>query len=162
MTDKQFSFERDWENEGAISYKNAKTLDTYHRLCDERRNVDVSKFDMFFAFSNEQFEQGKKTVRPLKEGERWVSFGAGCFGTKDGIQRYIDYSKSIDRRIEAECDPQEVYCYEFNNYESMYAYDGDEDAIRMVASIWGWEVAKTVKRFCVFSSIEQLMTNEEN
>jgi len=55
-----------------------------------------------------------------------------------------------------ECDPQEVYCYEYNNHECCIAFDGDIEAIRLVAGIWGVETAKTIKRRSAFYRVEEL------
>lgn len=156
MTNSKFTFKQDWDNDGMISYQNAQTLSEYHRLNEERRTVDLSKFDMFCAFSDEQFERNRKSIRPLSEGENYKSFGAGVFGTADGIARYLKYSEEINRLITEHCDPQEIYCYEFNNYESCIAYDGDANAIRLIIELFGIERAATIKRFCAFYPLENL------
>jgi hypothetical protein len=48
-----------------------------------------------------------------------------------------------------------------NNYESSIGFDGDVDAIRLVADYWGWETAKSIKRFSVCYSIERLMSDDK-
>lgn len=151
-----FTFERDWENDGTISYRNAQTLTAYHELNKERDSCSLSNFDMFCAFSKEQFAQGKASIRPLKEGEKLVSIGGGVFGTRDGISRWEKFAEDIRAQIALRCDPQEVYCYEFNNYECCIAYDGDMNAILRVADIFGWERASGVKRFNAYHSLEEL------
>lgn len=161
MTNSNFEFHQDWDNDGMISYSHAETLSEYHRLNDERSKCDLKKFDMFCAFSDEQFARNSKTIRPLREGEKYVSFGAGVFGTRDGIERYIAYSDDIDRQIRERCDPQEVYCYEFNNYESCIAYDGDVSAIRLIIQLFGYETAAKIKRACAFYSLESLKGGKE-
>lgn len=62
----------------------------------------------------------------------------------------------MEARIKNECDPQEVYCYEYNNHECCIAFDGDIEAIRLVAGIWGVETAKTIKRRSAFYGVEEL------
>lgn len=156
MANDQFTFNQDWDNDGMITYHNAKTLSEYHRLNEEVRNCDLSKFDMFCAFSKEQFETNRKTIRPLRDGEKYVSFGAGVFGTRDGIDRYIEFQAERNRLISERCDPQEVYCYEFNNFESCVAYDGDVNAIRLIIDLFGLERAKQVRRFCAFYDLNDL------
>lgn len=157
MKNDNFTFEQNWDNDGMLEWHNAATLSEYHRLNEERNNCDLKKFDMFCAFSDEQFAQNSKTIRPLREGEKYVNFGAGVFGTRDGIERYLAYSEDIDRQIRERCDPQEIYCYEFNNYESCIAYDGDLNAIRLIIGLFGSETAATIKRFSAFYSLESLM-----
>lgn len=156
MENKDFIIEQNWENDGMLVWHNAKTIKRYKELCNERNTCDLSKFDMFCAFSNEQFAKNSKTIRPLREGEKYVAFGAGVYGTRDGIEKYLDFSRNISKRITEECDPQEVYCYEYNNYESFIAFDGDVDAIRLIAAIWGQEAASRIKRFSPFYSLKTL------
>lgn len=160
METTKFTFEQDWDNDGMIRYSNAKTLKRYKELNEQRNSCDLTSFDMFCAFSNEQFENGSKTIRPLREGEKYVTLGAGVYGTKDGVKRYLDFAADIRRRIAEECDPQEVYCYEFNNFESCIAYDGDVNAIRHIIDVFGAETANSIKRFCAFYSIEHLLTDD--
>lgn len=140
-------------------YKRKNTLKRYHELNEERNTIDILKFDCFFAFSNEQFAKGAKNIRQLREGEKYVSLGAGCYGTKDGADRLLAYYAEVRERIEAECNPQEIYDYEYGNYECMIAYDGDLEAMRLVASIWGNDVAKLIKRKSAFYSLEHLFEN---
>ena len=161
MGNKDFIIEQNWNNDGMLVWHNAKTIKRYKELCNERNSCDLSKFDMFCAFSNEQFAKNSKTIRPLREGEKYVAFGAGVYGTRDGIEKYLAFSRNISKRIAEECAPQEVYCYEYNNYESFIAFDGDVDAIRLVADYWGWETAKNIIRFSPFYSIEQLMSKDK-
>lgn len=161
MKNKNFIIEQDWEYDGMLVCHNAKTIKRYQELCNERNTCDLSKFDMFCAFSNEQFAQNSKIIRQLREGEKYVAFGTGVYGTRDGIERYLAFSRDISKRITEECDPQEVYCYEYNIYESFIAFDGDVDAIRLVADYWGWEIAKSIKRFSAFYSIESLMSENQ-
>lgn len=152
-----FTFEQDWDNEGTIRYRNSKTLKHYRQLKDDCSKLDMQQFDCFFAFSDEQFKQGLANIRPLKEGDKLVSIGGGGYATADGAKRLREYYRSVDERIKNECDPQEVYCYEFNNYESCYAYDGDMNAFALVIGYFGAEAARKVQRFCAFYGTEELI-----
>ena len=133
--EKKFEFNEDIENDCLMTWKNARTLGRYKSLCNERDSVDVKKYDCFFAFGN---------------------FGAGGYGTKDGIERLFKFYEDMEARIKNECDPQEVYCYEYNNHECCIAFDGDIEAIRLVARIWGVETAKTIRRKSAFYGVEEL------
>nr|UWG80689.1 MAG: hypothetical protein [Bacteriophage sp.] len=145
MTDeKKFEFNEDIENDCLMTWKNARTLGRYKALCNERDSVDVKKYDCFFAFGNESFARGMKGIRPLNDGEKIYSFCAGGYGTKDGIERLFKFYEDMEARIKNECDPQEVY------------FDGDIEAIRLVAGIWGVETAKTIKRRSAFYRVEEL------
>ena len=87
-----------------------------------------------------------KSIRPLQEGEKLVSIGAGGYGTKDGAKRLFAFYDSINDKIRSECNPQEVYVYEYNNHECCIDWDGDLNAIRIIATVWGEDVARTIKR----------------
>lgn len=134
-------------DEGGLIMKNAKTIKTYsaiHEECHKHHHEGI-----FFAFSNEQFEQGMKEIAHLREGdEKVVRIGGGGFGWRKYIHKMIDYHESIDKRIAEQCDPQEVYCYEYNNHECMYGYDGDEPAYELVYNIFGEEGLKAITRRC--------------
>ena len=54
MSTEKFEVRQNWENDGMLVWKNAKTLNRYQELCRERDETDVSKFRCFFAFSQEQ------------------------------------------------------------------------------------------------------------
>ncbi len=69
-----------------------------------------------------------------------------------------EYVKGIDAnlaRIPRECDPQDVYDYEYANHECGYCHE-DTEAIKLVVSYFGQEIAKTVKRRNVCVAIEEL------
>lgn len=140
-----------------LDYKNGHTLKRYKELCKQKNEVDVKKYDCFFAFSDKQFAQGLKSIRPLREGEKLVSIGAGGYGTRDGVERLFKFYDAMNAQIKAECNPQEVYVYEYNNHECCIDWDGDLNAIRLIASIWGEDVARSIERKSVFYPIEQIL-----
>ena len=88
----------------------------------------------------------KKEGEAVQEGEKLVSIGAGGYGTKDGAKRLFAFYDSINDKIRSECNPQEVYVYEYNNHECCIDWDGDLNAIRIIATVWGEDVARTIKR----------------
>ena len=153
----EFEFAPNWDNDGVLEYKNAKTLKRYRELRDEQSHVDVKKFDVFFAFSNEQFAEGLKSIRPLADGEKLVRIGGGGFGTKDGAKRLFEFYESIDEKIKSECDPQEVYVYEYNNHECCISWGGDTDVIKLILALWGEDVARSIKRCNAAMTIENLV-----
>ena len=155
MTNKDFSFKQEG-CDGALIWENSKTIKRYQQLCNERSAIDTAKFDIFWAFSNQQFADGLKSIRPLKDGEKLVRIGAGGFGTRDGVDRYLKCLHEYDDRIKEDCDPQEVYCWEYNNHESFLSWDGDMGAIQVIIDIWGADVAKTIKRRSVCYSIDEM------
>ena len=153
----EFEFAPNWDNDGVLEYKNAKTLKRYRELLHEQSHVDTKQFDVFFAFSSEQFAEGLKSIRPLADGEKLVRVGAGGFGTKDGSKRLFEFYESIDAKIKAECDPQEVYVYEYNNHECCIAWDGDLEAIKIVLSLFGEEAARKIKRHRASMTVDNLV-----
>jgi len=111
--------------------------------------------DCFFAFNNEQFAEGMQKFNLKQEDMR--SGGMGLYGTSKGIEKFLSFYDDLSKRIGAECDPQQVYEYEFNNHECSYMGD-DTEAIKLVVSYFGDEKAKTVKRHngCMIYTIDNL------
>lgn len=149
---------QDWEkSEGGIWMNNAKTIDRYIELKNE--HPDSKKYGVFFAFSNKQFAEGRKELIELghlKEDETLYKAPSGMFGTGPGITKFLNFYKEREKMIVAECDPQEVYFYEYNNHESMISYDGDKSAIELIADYWGKDVSKSIVRFSAFTDIDKL------
>lgn len=137
---------QDWErSEGGIYMVNAKTINRYHELKAEQ--PDSEKYGIFFAFNDEQFKQGYDgLVRRgfIKDGDKVERAFAGGYGTRSEIDRYLAFYKEREERTKAECNPQEVYFYEWNNHECMFG--GDDEALKIVASIFGNEAAHTIHR----------------
>ena len=155
---------RDWDCEGAIRMRNAKTIKRYKGLQNESSNIDVNALGVFFAFSDKQFEEGRQELIDKgyisSEDKIYRLPISGGFGTKQGYHALIEtYSKNVDR-IREECDPQEVYFYEYNNHECMISWDGDYEAIRHIIGIWGKDVAKRIVRFNDSKRIEDIIKED--
>ena len=133
------------DENGSVIIQGQKTLKRYHELCNERDSMDCYKHHCFFAFSNSQFEEGKKKAR-IKVGEKIYSVGAGMYGTNEGIKSFFAEMRSFNKLIKEECDPQEVYFYEYNNHECMLSWDADEEPIKLIARIWGDEAVSQIVR----------------
>ena len=142
------------DSNGMLSWQNEQTLERYHALRKEGYEIKLSDFDMFLAFNNQQFKEGLASIRPLTEGEKPIRAFVGVYGTKDGVNKYLAHIDSINKRIAEECDPQEVYCYEYNNHECYLAFDGDLDAMNLIVDLFGYERAKEVKRYSDYAEIE--------
>lgn len=131
---------------GGIRMLNAKTIGRYHELKSEHPKSD--NYGVFFAFGEEQFEKGRQRLickGYLKEDEKVCSAGMGMYGTRSEISRYLDFYKERGKMITAECNPQEVYFYEFNNHECMVTMD-DDDALKVVIEYFGNEAAHKIQR----------------
>lgn len=117
----------------------------------EIKDTQPVLFECFFAFSKEQFNEGKKKAGI--EDKKILSGDSGLYGTKEGIQKlFSDYEK-IDTEIAENCNPQDVYNYEFNNHECSYT-NSDEEPINIVVRIFGKERAKQVKRRFAYAEID--------
>lgn len=109
----------------------------------ELKEQHAPMWETFFAFSNEQFDQGMKEAGI--EGKKIFSGGAGLYGTRAGIDKLMQFYEEREKRIAENCTPQEVYNYEFSNHECDYVGD-DTEAIDIVINYFGAERAREVKR----------------
>ena len=99
--------------------------------------------DCFFAFSGKQVQEG--VAEKGLQDKKLYRTGFGLFGTFEGIKAFNQFYKDQEAKIASECDPQEVYDYEFGNHECGYVGD-DKEAIDIVIGYFGIERAKTVER----------------
>ena len=104
----------------------------------------------FFAFSNEQFDEGKKEAG-IKD-EKIFDGGYGLYGTKEGLNKVKEFYSNQSKEIKEKCDPQKVYDYEFSNHECGYVGD-DEEAINIVIDYFGKEKANEVNRKYAYTEI---------
>lgn len=76
---------------------------------------------MFFAFSNEQFATNKTA---LKEGEKYLSLGAGAYMPKGNYPVWEQGMKDINKWYKAEIKAgkmrKEAIAYELANHEAYY------------------------------------------
>lgn len=84
----------------------------------------VKDVAMFFAFSTEQFNKNKT---PLKEGEKYVSLGAGAYIPKGNVDAYLKGIDIIDKWYKAAIKSNKArkanILYELNNHEAFYTCD---------------------------------------
>lgn len=150
---------QNWDNDGALVISNAQTLQRYLELKEINHNAPMEEFGIFFAFNKKQFEDGyNKLVQSGKitYGEKVQRGPGGSFGIKGAFDKLIEYYDTQDERIKKECDPQEVYWYEYNNYECCIDCDGDKRAILFIIDTFGEEAARSIKRFRAYYSFEEL------
>lgn len=155
----ELRYYRDWDNfDGGIVMMNAKTVKRYREIKDQ--HPDADECGVFFAFSNQQFSEGYKHLIELghiKDGDKIIRGVAGAFGTKEGLDKFYKFYEDRDTPIKQECDPQEVYFYEYNNRESMIAWDGDLEAIKIIIDIWGADVARKIIRYNASMSVDNII-----
>jgi len=92
-------------------------------------------------FTFVEFENGIRIIAHYPYGSINYGILPHSIDELDVILENIERSK----RIAEECNPQDVYDYEFANYECELIYD-DEEAIQIVIDLFGEEQAKTVER----------------
>lgn len=109
--------------------------------------------ECFFAFSNVQFTEG--ITKHNLEGKKIYRGYGGLYGTKEGIDELMSFYDKLNERIGKECDPQEVYNYEFNNHECSYTND-DSEVMKMMLGYFTEEQCRSIKRKFGYSSIEEL------
>ncbi|MEY4433756.1 MAG: hypothetical protein RLZZ44_1890 [Bacteroidota bacterium] len=99
--------------------------------------------DCFFAFGNDQFNEGIK--KHNLEGQKIYRGMGGLYGTESGIKELLNFYSDLNDRIAKECNPQEVYDYEFDNHECSITCD-DTDAMMIIVSTFTEEQSRNVKR----------------
>jgi len=104
------------------------TIAEIKKVRDQKYNDLLTACRVFFAFSDEQFHANKT---PLKEGEKYVSMGAGGYFPKSEFDNYINGSKEIKKwfsKAVKDCKGarRANIVYELGNYECFYTGDIDE------------------------------------
>lgn len=109
---------------------------TYGQLKKERQakyDELFEKVHLFWAFGNEQWEEGKKK-HPVTEGHKYVSIGMGGYFPGQHKQEYIEGMDAIrawEKQAKAELKANEAAAhdailYELNNHECFYTGEIDE------------------------------------
>lgn len=109
--------------------------------------------ECFFAFGTDQFREAIRSRR-LQEAydhNRIRSAGDGLYGTDEGLDRYFSDWRQVEvEQREAMCaagvTPQDCYLAEYDNYECMYDWDGDLNALRRTAFWFGIDSLRRINR----------------
>ncbi len=89
----------------------------------QQKKVDdlLNEKKVFFAFSKEQFEEGKT---PLEEGENYVKIGGGGYMPKNGAKNFWDEMQNIELWFNEKMKDPELrrdnIKYELENHEAYY------------------------------------------
>jgi len=126
------------------------STEAYNGIYDA--HPDSSAHRVFFAFSNEQIEEGMKKCG-YKDTSEIVHAGQGMYGSRENLRAFLAEYDNRAERVKNECDPQKVYEYEFGNHECGYT-GTDEEAIKLVVDIFGKDRAKQVVRQHAVISID--------
>ena len=93
----------------------------------DRVTALINECSMFFAFSNEQFNESKT---PLKEGEKYLSLGAGCYMPKGNIDKWLSGTDEIDKWFKDAVRENKLRRanieYELRNHEAGYTGEIDD------------------------------------
>jgi len=96
----------------------------YSKEAEQKKYDDLmSECGVFWAFSNEQFAEGK-AKHPVATGEKYTSIGAGGFMPSKHYKKFVDGMNTIKEWAKtAKKDDNAVILYELNNYECFYTGD---------------------------------------
>jgi len=100
-------------------------LITHEQIAAEykiKMNNLLSKYKIFFAFSNQQFTESMPKLAP---GDKIISLGAGAYMPKSFLDLYKTESKIIekwhtDSYANNEAAKEDYIYYELQNYECFY------------------------------------------
>jgi len=92
---------------------------------EEKQTQLFKECGLFWAFSNQQFAENKT---PLKEGEKYVSIGAGGYLPKGNLDAFLKGMKEQDKWYKAEIKANKGarranIAYELANHEAYYTGD---------------------------------------
>lgn len=92
----------------------------------------MNSFGVFWAFSNEQFTEGKT---PLEEGDKYVSIGAGGYMPKSKVDNMLLALKAIDKKYRQDIKRVKGSIEEI--ISSVNDYEGNiDDAIKEFEGIY--------------------------
>ncbi len=130
-----------------------KTIRQLKNEQQEKVNQHLTNCGVFFAFSNEQFEQGKT---PLAEGDKYVSIGSGGYMPKSKVEEFrkgmADIGTWYKNAVKSNKARIANIIYELGNHECWYTYDiqpaldalGPEYSAAEVMEVFNKELDKQV------------------
>lgn len=91
---------------------------------------------VFYAFDDKQFVEGLIREGYIEEGQTYEDFkkkgiklyadGHGGYGTKEALDNGFKKYLEIDKEISEQCNPDEIFEYEWRNHECGYTGDWSE------------------------------------
>lgn len=102
-----------------------KTLEQIKKEQETKVSQLFKEVRLFWAFSNQQFEENKT---PLKEGEKYVSIGSGGYLPKTEVDNFTKGMASINKWYKEETSISKkmrrtLIAYELSNHEAYYTGD---------------------------------------
>ena len=114
----------------------------------------------FFAFSEKDFVEGQNELKKrgwFNPTDKLISIGGGGYTVRRAFDKMKAFMDECEKKIANECSAQEVYDYEYSNFESDYASDGDLQAMSVVVSYFGKDKLSEIKRGqCAYYSIDEI------
>lgn len=119
MLGRAFRVAEDFMRDQFEEYKAVREVDA---IKDAANTVQPGK-DVFFAFGREQFTEALE--KSGLDASEVVAFGAGCYGTREGIKAFL---QAMNSRLDAlkNCHPDALFAYEFANHECGYTREHSE------------------------------------
>ena len=151
------TYQIDTECDGYVRIAGAQTIDLYRTL---KYDEQPPKGNYFWAFDKDQLAAGYlrlKKAGVISEPCELRNAGGGLFGTPRALKDLRKWEIERGAKIAEQCDPLEVYLYEYNNHESFISWDGDLEPIMIIISIWGYQEAMKIKRLSGFKPIENII-----
>lgn len=101
-----------------------------HELKEEKQqkyNKLLNDCNVFWAFNNEQFEEGK-AKNPLEDGDKYVQIFGGGIMPMSKVQALKDGGKAIEKWYREELKKEknlrrDNIVYELGNHEAWYTHD---------------------------------------
>ena len=112
------------------------------RLRDTASSKLIEETGMFFAFSQNQFDESKT---PLAEGDKYMVLGSGTYIPERNFEKYMEGSTKIlqdfTKAVDANNLREEYIAYELANHEAWYTYEIEDTKSRLIgtytdAEIW--------------------------
>lgn len=100
---------------------NMKSLGEIKQEREDKQSQLFKDFGVFFAFSNQQFHEGKT---PLDEGDKYVSMGMGGYLPKSKLDGFLDGMARLNQWYKDEIKNNDLrrqeITYELGNHEAWY------------------------------------------
>lgn len=91
---------------------------------EARYSKAIKNNGVFFAFSNQQFDEGKT---PLPEGDKYCSMGMGGYLPKSKVKSWLVETNDIEVWFKAKMKDRKLredhIAYELSNHEAFYTGD---------------------------------------
>lgn len=91
---------------------------------EKSTNELMTECKVFWAFSDKQFAENKT---PLKEGEKYVSIGAGGYMPKSEVDNFTNGMKAISKTFKQAMKDKKAreahIRYELNNHEAYWSHN---------------------------------------